>query len=470
MDETRIERDSMGEMEVPASALWGASTQRAVENFPISGYRFGRRFIEALGLIKAGSAHTNEELGVIEARIAHAMEQAAEEVVKGAWDDHFVLDIFQTGSGTLTNMNANEVIANRAIQILGEEPGSKAIHPNDHVNAGQSSNDVIPTAIHIAALSALTHDLLPALDRLKGVLSQKAADFDGIVKAGRTHLMDATPVRLGQEFGGYARQVELGIERIRTTIPRLSELPLGGTAVGTGINAPPGFAASTIAWVADRTGLPLVEATNHFEAQGSKDAVVELSGALKTVAVSLVKVANDIRWMGSGPRSGIGELVVPAVQPGSSIMPGKENPVMAEALVMVCAQVFGHDTTITWCGALGNFELNVMMPVMAHDLLESVRLLAASVRAFVDRCLIGLEADAERCEELVELTLPTVTALVPAIGYDKAAEISKEAHRSRRSIREVAKEKGVLSDDELDAVLDLGKMTEGGIVGGPSGG
>jgi fumarate hydratase class II len=470
MADTRIERDSMGEMEVPSSALWGASTQRAVENFPISGYRFGRRFIEALGLIKAGAAAVNEQLGVIDGRLAKAIGEAAEEMIRGDLDAHFVLDVFQTGSGTSSNMNANEVIANRAIQILGEEAGSKSVHPNDHVNAGQSSNDVIPTAMHISALSALTHDLLPALEELRAELARKAVDFDDIVKAGRTHLMDATPVRLGQEFSGYARQVELGIERLRTTFANLSELALGGTAVGTGINAPEGFAADVIAWVADRTGLPLKEAANHFEAQGGKDAVVELSGVLKTIAAGLIKIANDIRWLGSGPRSGIGELVIPAVQPGSSIMPGKENPVMAEALVMVCTQVIGHDATITWGGALGNFELNVMMPVMAHDLLESIRLLSGAVHVFVARCLVGLQADAERCETLVELTLPPVTALVPAIGYDKAAEISKKAHASRRGIREVAREEGVLSDEELDRVLDLRKMTEGGIVGGPSGG
>ncbi len=460
----RIERDSMGEMQVPDDAYYGASTQRAVENFPISGLRLGRRMIAALGLIKSAAAEENGRRGIVAADIAAAIRSAADEVVAGVHDAQFVLDVFQTGSGTSSNMNANEVIANRAGELLGEPRGSEKVHPNDHVNAGQSSNDVIPTAIHVAAVTAIREDTIPALSRLAAALEAKATEFDPIVKAGRTHLMDATPIRLGQEFSGYAAQVRLGVQRLQLVLPGLEELALGGTAVGTGINSPPGFAAAVIAQLAARTGYPFREADNHFEAQASKDAAVFASAALKTVAVSLFKVANDIRWLGSGPRTAIGELSLPATQPGSSIMPGKVNPVMAESVMQVVAQVIGNDTAIAWAGANGNFELNVMMPVLAHNLIEAAELIGAVSDAFRERCVEGLQANTERAAMLLDQNITIVTALAPKIGYDKAAEIAHKAFATGKGVREVALEVTGLPAAELDRLLDLYPMTEGGVA------
>ncbi len=464
MSGERIEKDSMGEVRVPADAYWGAQTQRAVDNFPVSGQRLPRRFIEALGLIKWAAARTNEDAASLDGRRAEAIRQAADEVIAGKLDEHFVVDVFQTGSGTSTNMNANEVIANRASEILGAERGSKEVHPNDHVNAGQSSNDVIPTAIHLSALSALHDDLTPALTTLAGALRAKAEAWADVVKAGRTHLMDATPVTLGQEFAGYATQIEKGLARIADAGVRLGELALGGTAVGTGLNAQPGFAPTTIEHIAERTGLAIREADDHFEAQGAKDATVEASGVLRVVAASMMKIGNDLRWMGSGPRAGLAELKLPELQPGSSIMPGKVNPVIPEVVTQVAAQVYGNDHTVALCGAMGNFELNVFMPLIARNLLESISLLSAAARLLVDRCIEGLEPDVERARALAEQTFPIVTALVPKIGYDEAAAISKEAFASGRSIREVALERGSMAADELDAALDLLKMARGGIL------
>ncbi len=461
----RIERDSMGEVPVPEGAYYGASTQRAVDNFPISNLRFGRTFIWALGLLKASAAVTNKEMGSLDADKADAIIQAAQEVMEGDLDEHFVLDIFQTGSGTSTNMNANEVIANRASEILGAELGSKLVHPNDHVNAGQSSNDVIPTAIHVAAVAGIEQNLLPALDSLAAALEAKAVEFDDILKSGRTHLMDATPVRLGQEFGGYAKQVSNGAERVRKVLPELLELALGGTAVGTGINAPEGFPAGTISEMARRSGYEFVEAPNHFEAQAAKDAAVNTSGALKTVAVSLFKIANDLRWLSSGPRTAIAEITLPSLQPGSSIMPGKVNPVIAEMMMQVASQVIGNDAAITWGGANGNFELNVMMPLIAHNLLESIDLLGAAANVVGDKMVDGIEANEERARYLLEQNVIIITALVPVIGYDKSAEVAKKAFKEGRGVRDVALELGVLPEDELDAALDLRPMTEGGVVG-----
>ena len=463
MSDFRVEKDSMGEVRVPADAYWGAQTQRAVENFPVSGQRFPRRFIEALGLIKWAAAKANAELGLLDRRRADAIMAAAEEVIAGQLDDHFPVDIFQTGSGTSTNMNANEVIANRADEILGEARGSKAVHPNDHVNNGQSSNDVIPTAIHLSALLAM-RDLMPAAGDLRAAFAAKAAQFERVLKVGRTHLMDATPMTLGQEFSGYARQIENAVSGVAHAAGKLVELALGGTAVGTGLNADERFPARAIASIAERTGLGVSEAPNHFEAQAAKDACVQMSATLRTFAVSLMKIANDIRWMGSGPRAGLGELKLPELQPGSSIMPGKVNPVIPEVVTQVAAQVIGNDAAVAVCGMSGAFELNVFMPVIARNLLESIALLASASRLFADKCISGLEADEERCRELVEASFPIVTALVPAIGYDAAAEISKEAYKSGRTIREVALEKGVLGEKELDEALDLMKMTRGGIV------
>jgi len=465
MSEFRIERDSLGEMRVPANAYYGAQTARAVENFPISGLVFPRRFIYALGLIKRACAQANMELGDLEPRIGNAIVQAATEVIEGRWDGEFVVDIFQTGSGTSTNMNANEVIANRAAEILGEQRGSKTVHPNDHVNMSQSSNDVIPTATDIAAATAITDDLIPALKHLRKALSAKAAEFDPILKSGRTHLMDATPVSLGQEFGGYAEQVAKGIERATRARDGLLELALGGTAVGTGINRRPSFPARAIAHLVGATGLPFREARNHFEAQGARDSCVEASGELKTIACSLMKIANDIRWLGSGPRAGLAEINLPAIQPGSSIMPGKVNPVMCEAVTMVAAQVIGYDATIAICGMMGNFELNVMMPVMAYDLLQAIQLLSSVSRVFTDKCVVGITANVERCQETVERNLAICTALAPRIGYDRAAAISKEAYETGRTIREVAREWKVLPDEEIDALLDFRKMIEPGDLG-----
>jgi fumarate hydratase class II len=452
----------MGPMQIPAAAYYGAQTARAVENFPISNLRFPRSFIHALGLIKKHAALTNQELGGLPPPLAGPIVQAAQEVADGKWDGEFVLDIFQTGSGTSTNMNANEVISNRAIELLGGKRGGKQVHPNDHVNRGQSSNDVIPTAIHLAALEALERRLIPALGRLREALQRKAEEFHGVLKIGRTHLQDATPIRLGQEFGGYASQVQHGLERLRAAEKNLGELALGGTAVGTGINTHPDFARRTIARLAAEMNLPLREAADHFEAQGGRDAVVETSGALKTVAVSLIKIANDLRLLGSGPRLGLGELKLPATQPGSSIMPGKVNPVMCEMVLQVCAQVLGNDAAITFCGSFGNFELNVMMPVMAHNLLQSIELLATAGDVFARRCVAGLEVDREKCLSNLELSLSNCTVLAPVIGYDKAAKIAKVAFETNRTVRQVALEISGLDKARLDQLLDPAKQTAPG--------
>jgi fumarate hydratase class II len=433
-DDFRIERDTMGEMRVPASALYGAQTARAVENFPISGRTLQRPFIRALGLIKSAAAKVNGLPNI---------ERAAEEVAEGRHDAHFVVDVFQTGSGTSTNMNANEVIGHLA-----------GAHPNDDVNRGQSSNDVFPTAMHVSAAEGVTARLLPAMRQLEQSLSSKAEQFNDVIKIGRTHLQDATPIRLGQEFGGYARQVEASIAHVEAAMPGICELPLGGTAVGTGLNAPPGFAAAVIAELARRTGLPFVEASNHFEAQAAKDAVCFLSSALRTYAVALTKIANDIRWLGSGPRCGLGELKLPAVQPGSSIMPGKVNPVIAESVLMVCAQVIGYDATIAWCAAMGNFELNVMMPAMAWVLLDGIDLLANASRNFAVRLIDGLDVDRARAEGMVEQSLAMCTVLAPVIGYEKAATLAKEAYAAGRTVREVARDQSGLTEDQLNALLD----------------
>ena len=463
MSETyRTESDSMGPMQVPASAYYGAQTARAVENFPISNLRFPRSFLRALGLIKKHAALTNQELGGLEPRLAKAIVQAADEVAEGKWDAEFVLDIFQTGSGTSTNMNANEVIANRASELLGGKRGEKLVHPNDHVNRGQSSNDVIPTAIHVAALEAIECRLIPALTVLQNALRQKAKEFYDVLKIGRTHLQDATPIRLGQEFGGYASQVEHGIARLRAAQVNLGELALGGTAVGTGINTHPEFARRTIARLGVEMGLQIREASDHFEAQGGRDAVVEASAMLKTVAVSLIKIANDIRLLGSGPRLGLGELKLPATQPGSSIMPGKVNPVMCEMLLQVCAQVQGNDAAITFSGSYGNFELNVMMPVMAHNLLQSIELLAKGSEVFARRCVAGLEADREKCNNNLELSLSNCTVLAPVIGYDKAAKIAKIAFQTNRTVLQVALEISGLDKARLDELLDPASQTAPG--------
>ena len=468
--ETRIEKDSMGEMAVPKDALYGASTQRAVLNFPVSGYRFSRPFIRALGLIKWGAAQANHDLGLLDAHRSALIVQAAEEVIEGKLDQHFPLDIFQTGSGTSTNTNANEVIANRCAQLAGKPIGSREpVHPNDHVNMGQSSNDVIPSAIHLSAAEQLQDCLLPALEKLRSAFSGKAKEFHHIIKIGRTHLMDATPVRLGQEFAGYAQQVAYGKTRAEKAIEVLRELALGGTAVGTGLNRHPHFPGKVMRHLHQRTGLEFFEARDHFEAQGGKDAVVEASGQLKTIATSLFKIANDIRWLGSGPRCGIGEIRLPATQPGSSIMPGKVNPVLCESMMMVCAQVFGNDAVVTWAGANGNFELNVMMPVMAHNILESIRLLGNVVDAFTEKCVVGIEANEERCRELVELSMAMVTSLAPKIGYDRAAEIAKESARTGKTVREICRETKVLQENDLESALDPIAMTEPGGTGSGGG-
>jgi fumarate hydratase, class II len=459
----RTERDSLGEMRVPADALYGPQTQRAVENFPISDLRFPRHFIAALGIIKKACAQASMELDQLEERIGNAIVAAADEVIEGRLDDQFVLDIFQTGSGTSTNMNANEVIAARARQILGE---GGQVHPNDHVNMGQSSNDVIPTAMHVAARVALHQDLLPALERLQEALEDRAVEFDDVIKSGRTHLMDATPVRLGQEFGGYASQIEHAYVRIGDASEDMAELALGGTAVGTGTNRLPEFPERVIERINQATGIEFREAENHFEAQGAKDAYVFASGALNTLAVSLMKIANDIRWLASGPTSGLAEITLPAIQPGSSIMPGKVNPVMSEALMMVCAQVMGNHMAITVGGQHGNFELNVMMPVMAHNFLESVQILARGCEAFRTNAVQGIGANRERCRDLLEKNPSIATALNAYIGYDEAASVAKESAKNFESVREVVKRRGLLSDEQLDRVLDVREMTEPGIPGG----
>ncbi|MGH8905439.1 MAG: class II fumarate hydratase [Egibacteraceae bacterium] len=465
MENTRTERDSMGPMQVPASAYYGASTQRAVLNFPISGQGIPVEVVRALGLIKLCAAVVNHEQGALDGDQFKAIAQAAAEVVAGDFDAHFVVDVFQTGSGTSSNMNANEVIANRATELLGGELGSKLIHPNDHVNAGQSSNDVFPTAVHLAAYQACVEDLLPALDVLRASLAAKSSEFADVIKPGRTHLMDATPVTLGQEFGGYARQVELGAARVRGALERVAEVPLGGTAVGTGLNAPPGMTEGVLSQLRRRTGLTeLREAANHFEAQGARDGIIELSGALKVVAASLTKIANDLRWMGSGPRTGLAEIRLPEIQPGSSIMPAKVNPVLCETLTQVAAQVIGNDAAVTIGGMSGAFELNVYIPLMARNVLESIRLLARAGAHFARECVDGITADRDRCHELVERNLSTVTALVPAIGYDRSAELAKKALAANRPLREIVKESGLLSDDDVDRILDTRRMTEGGIL------
>ncbi len=468
---TRTEKDSMGPMEVPADALYAASTQRAVLNFPVSGYRFSREFIRALGLIKGAAAKANLELSRISPERAGLIEKAADEVMQGALDAHFPIDIFQTGSGTSTNMNANEVIANRCSQLAGKPIGSRdPVHPNDHVNMGQSSNDVIPTAIHVAVAEQLRTTLVPALDALRGALDAKSQEFWDIIKIGRTHLMDATPVRLGQEFRGYARQCELGVERIRAAIREVEELPIGGTAVGTGLNCHPDFPGIVAKILSKGTGNDFREAKDHFEAQSAKDALVSASGTLKTVAVSLTKIANDIRWIGSGPRCGIGEISLPETQPGSSIMPGKVNPVMSEAVLQVCARVIGNDATITWAAAqLSNFELNVGMPVIAHAMLESIRLLTNVVELFRKRCIAGIVAKKERCAELIEYSMAMVTSLVPIIGYDLSAEIAKESAKTGKTVRQLCREKKVLPEDQLAAALDPADMTKPGGEGAAGG-
>ncbi|MFI5616520.1 class II fumarate hydratase [Streptomyces sp. NPDC051567] len=449
----------MGDVQVPAHAKWRAQTQRAVENFPVSGQRLERAHIAALARIKGAAATVNARLGVIDARTAAAIRSAADEVAEGRWDDHFPVDVFQTGSGTSSNMNANEVIATLAAERLGRE-----VHPNDQVNASQSSNDVFPSSVHIAATGAVLGELIPALEHLAAALERKAAAFAGVVKAGRTHLMDATPVTLGQEFGGYAAQIRYGVERLRSALPRLAELPLGGTAVGTGINTPPGFSAAVITEVAAATGLPLTEARDHFEAQGARDALVETSGMLRTVAVSLTKICNDLRWMASGPRTGLAEIHLPDLQPGSSIMPGKVNPVVPEAVLMVAAQVMGNDATVAVAGASGNFELNVMLPVMARNLLESIRLLGSASRLLADRTIDGITADTARAREYAESSPSVVTPLNRYLGYEEAAKVAKKALAERKTIRETVLEsgyveRGALTLEQLDEALDVLRMT-----------
>ncbi|MBO8140603.1 MAG: class II fumarate hydratase [Firmicutes bacterium] len=457
----RIETDSMGEVQVPEGAYYGAQTQRAVENFRISGLRMPREFIRALGLVKWAAARANLELGLLDERRARAIQQAADEVVEGKWDEHFPVDVFQTGSGTSTNMNANEVIANRAIEILGGRIGSKdPVHPNDHVNRGQSSNDVIPTALHVGIMEVVDREVLPALERLRAALARKAEEFSPVLKIGRTHLQDATPVRLGQEFSGYARQVELGMQRVKAARTGMLELALGGTAVGTGINTHPEFASRAIAHLRERTGIEFVEAANHFEAQGAQDKMVFMSGALRTVMTSLMKIANDIRWMASGPRCGIGELRLPSLQPGSSIMPGKVNPVIPEMVIQAAAQVCGNDVAVTIGGQWGVLELNTMLPLMGYNLLQSARLTAQAARAFAEKAVEGLEADEKRCEALIEGSLALVTPLATRIGYDRAAAIAKEAYDTGRTVREVARAMQVLPEEELEAVLDPRSMVD----------
>ena len=468
--EFRTETDSMGQMQVPADAYYGAQTARAIENFPISDLRFPRSFIRAMGLIKKNAAVTNTGLGLLPAAISESIQKAAQEVIEGKLDTQFPLDIFQTGSGTSTNMNANEVIANRATELRGGKRGDKSIHPNDHVNCGQSSNDVIPTAIHIAALDGIVHELIPALKELHTGLQKKAQEFDSIIKIGRTHLQDATPIRLGQEFSGYASQVEHAITRLARLQEHLGELALGGTAVGTGINTHPEFARRTIESIAKETGLKLREGANHFEAQGAIDGCVEASGTLKAVAVSLIKIANDIRWLGSGPRCGLGELKLPATQPGSSIMPGKVNPVMCEMVIQVGAQVLGNDAVVTFSGTYGAFELNTMLPVSAYNLLQSISLLSSASRVFAQRCIAGLEADREKCEGNIEQSLAMCTSLAPVIGYDKAAKIAKVAYDTGRTVRQVALETSGIPKEKLDELLDPKSQTEPGQSTGVSAG
>jgi len=455
----RIEHDTMGEVRVPASALYRAQTQRAVENFPISGDTLEPAQIAALARIKKSAAIANERLGVLDAEIARAITQAADEVIAGQHGADFPLDVYQTGSGTSSNMNMNEVLATLATRSLGRD-----VHPNDHVNASQSSNDVFPTSVHIAVTGALIDDLIPALDHLAVSLEAKAEQWAGVVKAGRTHLMDATPVTLGQEFGGYARQVRLGIERVRSALPRVAEVPLGGTAVGTGINTPAGFPQLVIELLQQETELPITEAADHFEAQANRDGLVEASGALRTIAVSLTKICNDLRWMGSGPNTGLGELSIPDLQPGSSIMPGKVNPVIPEAVLMVCARVIGNDATVAWAGASGSFELNVQIPVIAQGVLESIRLLSNSSRVLADKTIVGITANVERARALAESSPSIVTPLNSAIGYEEAAAVAKQALKEKKTIRQTVIDRGLigdkLSEAELDKRLDVLAMAK----------
>ncbi|WP_347343675.1 class II fumarate hydratase [Jatrophihabitans telluris] len=461
----RVEKDSMGEVRVPAAAKWRAQTQRAVENFPISGQPIERELIAGLALIKGAGARVRAQRGLLDPGKAEAIAAAAVEVARGEWDEQFPIDVFQTGSGTSSNMNTNEVLASLAADRLSAAAGEAvSVHPNDDVNDPLSSNDQFPSAIHVAATKAVVVDLVPALQHLAAALEAKSSEFATVVKSGRTHLMDATPVTLGQEFSGYAAAVRYGVERLQSTLPRVAELPLGGTAVGTGINAPAGFAGEVIALIAAETGLPFTEARDHFEAQGARDGLVELSGALRTIAVSLNKIANDIRWMGSGPRTGLTELFLPDLQPGSSIMPGKVNPVLCEAVCQVVAQVIGNDAAVAWGGAAGNFELNVMLPVIARNVLESVRLIGNVSRVFADRCVSGLQANVERCREYAESSPSIVTPLNHYVGYDEAAKIAKQALAERKTIRQVVIERGhvesgAITEDKLDEVLDVLSMT-----------
>ena len=465
MAEYRIEKDSLGEVKVPKDAYWGAQTQRAIENFPISGIRFSRPFIKALGLIKYAAAKVNRDLGYLDDEKAEVIMKAAQEVIDGKLDDQFPLDIFQTGSGTSTNMNANEVIATRANEMLtGEKHTKHPIHPNDHVNMGQSSNDVIPTAMHVSAYMEAAEKLIPALEHLHGVILEKASQYEDLVKTGRTHLMDAMPLTLAQEMSGWARQIELGIERVRDALKRVAELAIGGTAVGTGINTHPEFGRRMAEELSRLTGHPFVEARNHFEAQSAQDAIVELSGALKTVAASLMKIANDLRWMNSGPIAGLAEIKLPALQPGSSIMPGKVNPVIPEAVRMVAAQVFGNDAAITWGGALGDFQLNVMLPVMAHNILQSIKILANASRVLADKAIAGFVVNRERIENLVGRNPILATVLNPIIGYDKAAEVVKKALAEGKTVKEVVVELGYLTPEEAEKIIDPIKMTKPGRV------
>jgi len=464
-DDIRIERDSLGEMEVPADAYWGAQTQRAIQNFPISDATFGRRFIRALGVVKKAAAQANRDLGLVPDEKVECIVEAADEVIAGDHDDQFPVDVFQTGSGTSSNMNANEVISNRATELFGGEVGTREIHPNDHVNYGQSSNDVIPTAMHIASLEAVEKDLVPALSALRDELAAKESEFDDVVKTGRTHLQDATPVMLGQEFGGYRTQVEKGIERVRDTRKRLSELALGGTAVGTGLNTHPEFPERAAEYISEETGIEFQEADDHFEAQAAHDAMNEAHGALRTVAGSLNKIANDLRLLASGPRNGLGEIDQPENQPGSSIMPGKINPVVAEAVNQVHKQVVGNDAAVNAGAAEGQIDLNLYKPVLAYNFLQSAQLLANSSEVFAEKFVAKLEADREHCETRVQQSMALATALNPAIGYDKASEVAKAALKEEKTVRKVAIEKGYLTEEEADEVLDPRKMTERVILG-----
>ncbi|SFR58094.1 class II fumarate hydratase [Halogeometricum limi] len=464
-DDFRTERDSLGEMQVPADAYWGAQTQRAVENFPISGITFSRRFVRALGVVKKGAAQANRDLGLVEEDVADAIVEAADEVIAGEHDDQFPVDVFQTGSGTSSNMNANEVIANRAAELMGEEVGDRVVHPNDHVNYGQSSNDVIPTAMHVSALEAVQKDLLPALDTLREALEAKESEFSHVVKTGRTHLQDATPVTLGQEFGGYRTQVEKGLARLDYVRDHLSELALGGTAVGTGLNTHPDFPEKAAEYISEETGVSFREADDHFEAQAAHDAMSEAHGALRTIAGSLNKIANDLRLLASGPRNGLGEIEQPENQPGSSIMPGKINPVVAEAVNQVHKQVVGNDAAVSAGAAEGQIDLNLYKPVLAHNFLESANLLSNASEVFASKFVAKLEANEDVCEEQVERSMALATALNPTIGYDKASEVAKAALKEGKTVREVVLEKGYLTEDEADDVLDPEKMTRRGILG-----